>query len=235
MKVIGLIGGMSWESTVEYYRIVNQYVARRLGGLHSACCVMYSFDFQEIEELQHRADWDGAARRMIDAARSVERAGADFIVICTNTMHKLAEAVQDAVPLPLLHIADPTAASVLGAGVRKVGLLATRFTMEENFYRQRLVTRHGLEVIIPTATDRQVVHDVIYQELCRGEIKPDSRQRFQTIIQQMADAGCAGVILGCTEIGLLIKPPDSPLPLFDTTEIHAEAAAEFALSDEPGN
>ena len=229
MKTIGLIGGMSWESTVEYYRIVNEQVQRRLGGLHSARCVLYSFDFDDIETLQRRAAWDEATGRLIDAARAVERAGADFVVICTNTMHKMADDVAAAVSIPLLHIADATAERIKAAGVRKVGLLGTRFTMEEDFYAGRLRRPHGLEVVVPPESGRQVVHDVIYGELCRGEVRAASRQAYREIIAALVAAGCEGVILGCTEIGLLVKPADSPVPLFDTAAIHAEAAVEMAL------
>lgn len=229
MKTIGLIGGMSWESSAEYYRIVNQRVAARLGGLHSAKCVLYSVDFEEIESLQHRGAWDEATRRMIAAAQAVERAGADFLVICTNTMHKMADDVQAAAGIPLLHIADATAERIKSQGLHKIGLLGTRFTMEQPFYKGRLVERHGLEVVVPPEAERQVVHDVIYNELCRGEIKAASRQQYQAIIRQLTDAGCEGIILGCTEIGLLVKQPDSPVLLFDTAIIHAEVAAEFAI------
>ena len=231
MKTIGLIGGMSWESTVEYYRIINQSVARRLGGLHSARCVLYSFDFVDIEELQHRGEWGEATRLMVAAAQKVAGAGADFLVICTNTMHKMAEDVQAAVSVPLLHIADATAARVKADGVQRVGLLATRFTMEEDFYRGRLIEKHGLDVVVPPEAERQLVHDVIYNELCRGEIRDESRERFKAIVASLADANCAGVILGCTEIGLLLRPEDCSVPLFDTAQIHAEAAAEQALND----
>lgn len=229
MKTIGLIGGMSWESSLEYYRIINQQVAARLGGLHSARCVLWSFDFDEIEELQRLGDWQTATERMIAAAQALRRAGADLLVICTNTMHKLAEDVQAAVDVPLLHIADATASRIKDAGFSTVGLLATRFTMEEDFYRGRLTDRHGINVVIPGAEDRQLVHDVIYHELCRGQISDKSREQFRTIMQSLADAGCQGIILGCTEIGLLVKPDDSPVPLFDTTPIHAEAAVTLAL------
>ena len=229
MKTIGLIGGMSWESSLEYYRTVNERVRDRLGGLHSARCVMYSFDFDEIESLQHRGAWDEATRRMIDAARALERAGADFVVICTNTMHMMAADVEAAIGIPLLHIADATAGRIKAQGLRTVGLLATRFTMEQDFYKGRLIEKHGLEVLVPPAEDRQLVHDVIYNELCRGQIRDESRQCFQQLIRRLADEGAAGVILGCTEIGLLIKQADSPVPLFDTAVIHAEAAADFAL------
>jgi len=229
MKTIGLIGGMSWESSLEYYRSVNERVRDRLGGLHSARCVMYSFDFDEIETLQHRGAWDEATRRMIDAARTLERAGADFVVICTNTMHMMAADVEAAIGIPLLHIADATADTIKAQGLRTIGLLATRFTMEQDFYKGRLIEKHGLEVLVPPAEDRRVVHDVIYNELCRGRIRDESRQRFQQLIRRLADEGATGVILGCTEIGLLIKQADSPVPLFDTAVIHAEAAADFAL------
>jgi aspartate racemase len=229
MKTIGLVGGMSWESSLEYYRIVNERVRDRLGGLHSARCVMYSFDFDEIETLQQRGAWDEATHRMIDAARALERAGAEFVVICTNTMHMMAADVEAAIGIPLLHIADATAGRIKAQGLRTVGLLATRFTMEQDFYKGRLVEKHGLEVLVPPAEDRRVVHDVIYNELCRGQIRDESRQRFRQIIRRLAGEGVAGVILGCTEIGLLIKQADSPVPLFDTAVIHAEAAADFAL------
>lgn len=230
MKTIGLIGGMSWESSLVYYRIINQRVAQRLGGLHSARCVLWSFDFDEIETLQQRGDWDAATERMIDAARAVQRAGADCVVICTNTMHKMADDVQAAVDLPLLHIADATAQRIKAADLPKVGLLGTRFTMEQDFYRGRLVDRHGLDVAIPTDADRQIVHDVIYDELCRGSVRDASRREYRAIIQRLVAQGCAGIILGCTEIGLLIQPEHSPVPLFDTALIHAEAAADFALA-----
>jgi aspartate racemase len=230
MKTIGLIGGMSWESTREYYRIINERVAARLGGLHSAQCVLYSFDFAEIEPLQQRGAWDEAARRLVDAARAVERAGADFLVICANTMHKLAEDVQAAVAIPLLHIADATAERIKQRGLRRVGLLATRFTMEEDFYTGRLAQKHGLEVLVPGAEERQFVHDAIYNELCRGYIREQSRRRFGLILRELAAGGCEGIVLGCTEIGLLVRPEDSSVPLFDTLVIHAEAAVELALA-----
>lgn len=230
MKTIGLIGGMSWESTVPYYRIINETVRARLGGLHSAKCVLWSFDFDEIETLQHRGEWEAATQRMIDAAQAVECAGADFLVICTNTMHKMADAVQNAVKIPLLHIADATAKRIKAAGLARVGLLATRFTMEEGFYRGRLIERHGLDVLIPDEPGRAAVHAVIYDELCRGNVNAASRARFGEIIGQLVEAGAGGIILGCTEIGLLVAPEDSPVPLFDTALIHAEAAAGFALA-----
>jgi aspartate racemase len=229
MKTIGLIGGMSWESTVEYYRIINQAVHERLGELHSAQCILWSFDFHEIEVLQHRGDWAVATRRMVEAARAVERAGADFLVICTNTMHKMADDVQAAVGIPLLHIADATAHAIRAAGLGKVGLLATRFTMEQDFYKGRLIQKHGLEVLIPDQAERKVVHEVIYNELCNGRIKDESRRQFTAIIRRLAEEGAQGIILGCTEIGLLISQDDSPIRLFDTTLIHATAAVDFAL------
>ena len=230
MKTIGLIGGMSWESTVPYYRIINETVRAKLGGLHSARCVLWSFDFEEIEGLQHRGDWDELTRQMIHAARAIERAGADFLVICTNTMHKMADDVQAAVDIPLLHIADATADTIRAAGLSKIGLLATRFTMEEDFYKGRLREKHGLDVLIPDEADREVVHEVIYNELCAGHVNEQSRQKYRAIIQRLTEAGAQGVILGCTEIGLLVRPEDSPVPLFDTTPIHARAAVEFALT-----
>ncbi|HOW71248.1 MAG TPA: aspartate/glutamate racemase family protein [Phycisphaerae bacterium] len=230
MKTIGLIGGMSWESSVEYYRIVNQAVRRRLGGLHSAQCVMFSFDFTEIVALQRKAAWDEAASRMIEAGNAVKKAGADFIVICTNTMHKLAPALEAAVPIPLLHIADPTAREAKARGIRKIGLLATKFTMEEEFYVERLSRLHGLEVLVPESSDRQRVHSIIFDELCQGRVLNESRTRMQAIIQSLADKGAQGIMLGCTELGLLIKDRDCPLPLFDTTVLHAEAAAEMAMA-----
>lgn len=230
MKTIGLIGGMSWESSIEYYRIINTATRDALGGLHSAKSIMYSVDFAEIETLHAEGDWDAAARMMIDAAHKIERGGADFIVICTNTMHKLADDVQRAVKLPLLHIADATASVIKAAGIQTVALLGTRFTMEEDFYRGRLVDNHHLNVLIPDAQDRQCVHDVIYDELCAGRIEAESRQNYLDIIARLQDRGATGVILGCTEIGLLVKQSDTDLPLFDTARIHAEAAVAHALA-----
>jgi aspartate racemase len=205
-------------------------VRARLGGLHSARCVLWSFDFHEIETLQHRGEWAELTRRMIHAAEAVERAGADVVIICTNTMHKMAEEVQAAIGIPLLHIADATADAIRAAGLSKVGLLATRFTMEQDFYKGRLSEKHGLDVLIPNEADRKVVHEVIYNELCAGCVSAESRQKYRVIIGRLADAGAQGIILGCTEIGLLVRPEDSPVPLFDTTPIHAEAAVEFALA-----
>jgi aspartate racemase len=221
---------MSWESSLEYYRLINQSVKVHLGGLHSAQCLMYSVNFAEVEALQHAGEWEKAGRVMAEAAIRLELGGADFVVICTNTMHKLASHVQEAVDIPLLHIADATAAAIQAAGMERIGLLGTRFTMEEDFYRGRLEEQFGLEVIVPDLEARKIVHQVIYGELCLGEIKADSRKQFQAIIHDLAAAGAQGVILGCTEIGLLIKQADSPLPVFDTTVIHAETAVKIALN-----
>lgn len=230
MKTIGLIGGMSWESSLEYYRIINEGVKARLGGLHSAKSLMYSFDFDEIETLQQQGDWQAATSLMIKAASTLETGGADFLLICTNTMHRMAEDVQSAVSIPLLHIADATAAAIRKQGISRVGLLGTRFTMEEAFYKTRLVDLFGLEVLIPVMSQRQVVHDVIYDELCLGVMRQASRISYREIIDDLVANGAEGIILGCTEIGLLIKQSDSAVPLFDTTRIHAEAAVDFALS-----
>lgn len=229
MKTIGLIGGMSWESTVTYYREINEAIKERLGGLHSARIVLYSVDFHEIERLQHAGDWDAAGALLGAAARSLEAAGAEFLVLCTNTMHKVAPAIEQAVAIPLLHIADPTATQIKAAGHSTVGLLGTRFTMEQAFYRERLETRHGLRVIIPNDEDRATVHRVIYDELCLGEIKPESRAVYRRIMADMAAQGAEAIILGCTEISLLVGPQDADVPLFDTTAIHARVAAEYAL------
>ncbi len=230
MKTIGMIGGMSWESSVEYYRMVNERVHEKLGGLHSAKSVMVSVDFAEVEELQRSGQWQEATRQMIAAACQVERGGADFLIICTNTMHKMADEVQAAIRIPLLHIADATAERVTARGLHKIGLLGTRFTMEEDFYKGRLAAR-GLEVLIPGEAEREIVHQVIYDELCLGQIKSASRSSYQAIMAGMIRDGAQGIILGCTEIGLLVKPEDAPVPLFDTTQIHAEAAVEYALQE----
>lgn len=229
MKTIGLIGGMSWESTVSYYREINEAIKYRLGGLHSAKIVLYSVDFHEIELLQRAGDWDAAGEILAAAARSLQAAGADFLVLCTNTMHKVAAAIEQAVAIPLLHIADPTAAQIKSAGHTTVGLLGTRFTMEQAFYRERLETRHGLRVIVPNDADRATVHRVIYDELCLGVIKPESRAAYRQIMADMAAQGAEAIILGCTEISLLVGPQDVEVPLFDTTAIHARAAADRAL------
>lgn len=229
MKTIGLIGGMSWESSQEYYRIINQTAREKLGGLHSAQCLMYSFDFAEIEELQHSGNWQEATRRMVEAAQNLEKGGADFVLICTNTMHKMAKDVQDGIKIPLLHIADPTGEAIKARGITKVGLLGTRYTMEHDFYKGRLIDNFGLEVLAPDEADRQTVHDTIYDELCLGEIKDASREKYLEIIRKFAEHGAQGVILGCTEIGLLVSQANTSLPLFDTTRIHAKAAVERAL------
>jgi len=232
MKTIGLIGGMSWESSIEYYRVINQAVGNELGGLHSAKSIMVSVDFAEIEAMQHCNRWDEAGRHLIEAARALEAAGADFFVICTNTMHKIADPVSHAVGIPLLHIADATARVVLQRGVRRIALLGTRFTMEERFYRGRLEDLYRLDVLIPPEQDRQTVHRVIYDELCAGIIRQSSRLAFSEIVKRLVSEGAEGVILGCTEIGLLLKPEHSPAPLFDTTDIHARAAVQVALGNQ---
>lgn len=230
MKTIGLIGGMSWESSAEYYRIVNETTKEKLGGLHSAKTILYSVDFAEVEQLQHQGKWDEAARLMASAARSLECAGADFVVLCTNTMHKLADEIQAAIQIPFLHIADATAQKVKDAGIKKIGLLGTRYTMEHDFYKGRLIDNYGLEVIAPDDDDRETVHCVIYDELCLGIIKPESREHYKKIMAKMIQAGAEGIILGCTEIELLVRDEDSSVPLFPTTKIHAVAAVEFALA-----
>lgn len=231
MKTIGLIGGMSWESSLLYYRLINEAVRDRLGGLHSARCLIYSVDFAEIEPLQHEGRWDEAAERMIEAARHIQNGGAAFIILCTNTMHKTAGNIEKHVTIPLLHIADPTAETIKSEGLKKVGLLGTRFTMEDNFYKGRLIDRHGLEVVIPSEDERRHVHQIIYDELCLGQIKQDSKERYREIMGNLVRQGTQGIILGCTEIGLLVGAEDSLVPIFDTTKIHAEAAVEFALQD----
>jgi aspartate racemase len=229
MKTIGLIGGMSWESSIEYYRIINETVRERLGGLHSAECIMYSVDFAEIEALQQKGAWEEATRLLVNAAQLVEKGGADFILICTNTMHRMAEDVQNEIRVPLLHIADATAERIKEQGLRKIGLMGTKFTMEGDFYKGRLIERHGLEVLIPDEVERQKVHRVIYDELVLGIIKPASKATYIEIINELIERGAEGVILGCTEIGLLIGQQDVPIPLFDTTHVHATAAVEYAL------
>ena len=231
MKTIGLIGGMSWESTVPYYRQVNEGIKARLGGLHSARVVLYSVDFHEVEQLQHAGDWAAAGDMMADAARRVQAAGADLLVLCTNTMHKVAPQIEAAVSIPLLHIADATGAAITAAGHRTVGLLGTRFTMEQDFYRQRLQQAHGLQVIVPEADDRTVVHDVIYEELCRGVIRDEARAAYRRIMDELVARGADAIILGCTEIGLLVGAQDARVPLFDTTALHASAAVEAALAE----
>jgi len=230
MLRIGLLGGMSWESTAEYYRLLNQLVAERLGGLHSADLVLASVDFAVVEEMQAAGRWDEAGELLAREAALLQGAGAGFVMICTNTMHKVADRVQEALDVPLLHLADATAAAVMGAGVRRVGLLGTAFTMEQAFYRDRLVS-HGLEVLVPGAEDRALVHRVIYDELCRGVVRPGSRAEYDRVIAGLVDDGAEGVVLGCTEIELLVDPEGpTPVPLFPTTRLHCEAAVALALA-----
>ncbi|MFF8509986.1 aspartate/glutamate racemase family protein [Streptomyces sp. NPDC015492] len=233
MRTIGLIGGMSWESTAEYYRLVNEFTRDRLGGLHSARCVLYSVDFAEIERLQVENRWTEAGEILAEAARAVEAAGAGMVLLCTNTMHKVADQVEAAVSIPLLHLADATADAVRASGLRRVGLLGTAFTMEQDFYRGRLEAG-GLEVRVPEAAGRATVHRVIYEELCRGVVREESRAAYQEIIAALVADGAEGVILGCTEIELLIAPEDSPVPIFPTARLHAAAAVRAALPDAGG-
>ena len=230
MQTIGLIGGMSWESTIPYYRIVNETVRRARGGLHSAQVMLYSVDFQPVEEMQRHAEWNEAGALLAHAAATLETAGAGFLVLCTNTMHRVADAIERAVRIPLLHIADPTADAIRRADLRSVGLLGTRFTMEESFYRDRLRERHGIGVIVPDADDSEAVHRIIYDELCMGRVVAESRARYARTIERLVARGAEGVILGCTEISLLVGPGDAPVPLFDTTALHAEAAALRSLA-----
>ncbi len=231
MKTIGLLGGMSWESSIEYYRLVNELIKQELGGLHSAECVMYSVDFAPIEALQHSGDWAALTEAMIEAAKKVAAGGADFLVICTNTMHLMADAVEAALGIPLLHIADATAQAIKAQNLTKVGLLGTRFTMEEDFYRGRLEKQHNLQVLVPDEAGRETVHRIIYDELVQGQIRDDSRQAYLDVIAKLAAQGAQGVILGCTEIGLLVKQKDLNLPVFDTTLVHAQAAVRMALDE----
>lgn len=229
MKTIGLLGGMSWESTVGYYRTINQGVKTYLGGLHSAKIVLYSVDFDPIEKLQHQGDWEGTAKILSEAALRIQAAGADFLLICTNTMHKVAPYIEKAVQIPVLHIADATAEVLVSDGVQKVGLLGTAFTMEHDFYKGRLNQKYGLDVLVPNIQDRKIVHDIIYQELCLGQIVDDSKAEFLRIIEGLADKGAEAVILGCTEIGMLVNQSDTRVKLYDTTAIHAEKAVEYAM------
>jgi aspartate racemase len=230
LKTIGLIGGMSWESSIEYYRIINETVKAKLGGFHSAKSILYSVDFAEIEILQHQGRWQEAAKVLCEAAKCLESAGADFLILCTNTMHKLADDIQANTTIPFLHIADATAQKIKDDGISKIGLLGTRFTMEEDFYMSRLTQKYGLDVLIPPAQEREIVHRVIYDELVAGEIRQASKERFLDIIDDLVKKGSEGIILGCTEIGLLIHDGDCRVPLFDTTRIHALAAVEYALT-----
>ncbi len=230
MKTIGMIGGMSWESTVSYYKALNEGVKQHLGGLHSAKIALVSVDFAEIERLQHSGEWGKTADILSDAAVSVEAAGADFFMICTNTMHKVADEICAKVSIPLLHIADATAEQLVSDGVKKVGLLGTQFTMEQDFYRGRLTDKFGIEVVIPDSEQRASVHRIIYEELCQGQVNTASREVYLTIIQELQAQGAEAVILGCTEIALLVSQQDTNVPLYDTTEIHAKAAVQLALS-----
>ena len=229
MKTIGLIGGMSWESSIEYYRIINETAKEKLGGLHSAKSLMATVDFAEIEKLQHADRWDEAGQILVKCAQDLERGGADFIVLCTNTMHKLADQIIANVNIPFLHIADATAQKITAAGIKKIGLLGTRFTMEHDFYKGRLIQNFGLNVLIPNEADREIVHRVIYDELVQGRIVDSSREEYKRIIKSLITQGAQGIILGCTEIELLVKQEDSTAPLFPTTSIHAIAAVEYAL------
>lgn len=230
MKTIGLIGGMSWESTVPYYRLINEGVKQRLGGLHSARIILYSVDFAEVEHLQRTGNWQAAGELLAQAAHKLQGAGAEALVLCTNTMHKVADAIESAVQIPLLHIADPTAARIRQAGLGKVGLLGTRFTMEQDFYKERLVQRHGLQVLVPSEPDRDAVHRIIYEELCLGLVREASRREYQRVMADLVVQGAQAIILGCTEISLLVSPDDAPVPLFDTTAIHAGSAVDWALA-----
>ncbi len=229
MKTIGLLGGMSWESSELYYRWINEGVKARLGGLHSAQIALYSVDFQEIEDMQHRGDWDAAGNALAAAAQHIEAAGADFLLICTNTMHKVAPAIETAIDIPLLHIADATAERIKASGYQTIGLLGTNFTMEQDFYRGRLVDDHGLNVLIPDKADRHIVHRIIYEELVLGQVNEASRNEYLRIIDALAACGAEGIILGCTEITMLVQQEHTSVPLFDTTAIHAEAAVALAL------
>jgi aspartate racemase len=233
MKTIGLIGGMSWESTIPYYRQLNESVKQRLGGLHSAKCILYSVDFYEIERLQQAGDWEAAGAMLANAARSLHKAGADFIVLCTNTMHKVAPAIAAAVPIPLLHIADATAAAITHAGFSRVGLLGTKFTMQQPFYTEHLRQQYGIDVLLPNASEQDNLHQIIYQELCQGVINPESKQAVRRMMAGLAWQGVDAIILACTEIGLLVGKADAAVPLCDTTVIHARAAVAMALETKP--
>lgn len=230
MKTIGLIGGMSWESTVEYYRIINQEVGRRLGGFHSAKILMHSVDFGDIEGLMQEGSWDAIGSHMATIAKTLERNGADVILLCTNTVHKVANSIEIAIEVPFIHIADATGGAIASMGLEKVGLLGTRYTMEGDFYRERLTEKFGLSILIPSNETRGIVNEVIFNELCHGVINPSSRDRFKEVVHELVGRGAEGIILGCTEIPLLIKEGDSPVPLFDTTRLHALKAVDFALA-----
>ncbi|MDP0484545.1 aspartate/glutamate racemase family protein [Bacillus subtilis] len=229
MKTIGLIGGMSWESSAEYYRIINEEIKKKLGGLHSAKCLLYSVDFKEIEHYQSVGAWDKAGEALGEVARSLEKAGADFVVICTNTMHKVLGYIQEMITIPILHIADATAEQIIRQDIRSVGLLGTKYTMEQDFYKSSIES-HDINVIVPNDDERELINNIIYQELCLGEIKQSSKNIYKKIINNLVDRGAEGIILGCTEIGLLVKVEDSEVPLFDTTLIHAQKAVNKSLS-----
>ena len=230
MKTIGLLGGMSWESTVEYYRLINEGIKSKLGGLHSAQIAMYSVDFEPIEQLQKSGDWESSGEILADAAKKIESAGADFLLICTNTMHKVAQQIEAAIQIPLIHIADATAEELIKNNMQSVGLLGTVFTMEQDFYKGRLQDKFGLNVVIPEKADREIVHKVIYQELCLGNVQTDSRNEYLRIIKDLSEQGAQAVVLGCTEIGILVKQSDTEIKLLDTTAIHAQKAVEMAIS-----
>jgi aspartate racemase len=232
MKTIGLLGGMSWESTVSYYQTINRVVGERIGGFHSAKILLHSVDFHDVERLQRAGRWEEAGELLSNAARALESAGAEFLILCTNTMHRVAPQIEASISIPFLHIADATAESISSSGLTRVGLLGTRFTMEQDFYRGRLEERHGLEVVVPSERDRESVHRIIFEELCRGQVLESSRSEYRRIISDLVAAGCEGVVLGCTEIGLLLQPSDASVPLFDTAEIHAKKAAIYALDEE---
>ncbi len=229
MKTIGLLGGMSWESTLEYYKMINEGIKEKLGGLHSAKVAMISVDFDPIEKLQHQGNWEEMAKMLSNNAKSIEKAGADFLLICTNTMHKVATDIENSIKIPLLHIADATAEELIKEDIKKVGLLGTAFTMEEEFYKGRLEKKYGLQVIIPNKKDREIIHKIIYNELCLGDIKENSKKEYLRIINELGKNGAEGVILGCTEIGLLVKQSDADTKLFDTTQIHAKKAVELSI------
>ncbi|SYX84983.1 aspartate/glutamate racemase family protein [Paenibacillus alvei] len=231
MKVIGLLGGMSWESSVEYYRIINEEVKRKLGGLHSAKCLLYSVDFDEIEQYQAEGNWEKAGEVLANAARSLEKGGADFIIICTNTMHKVIDDIRSKINIPILHIADATASRIKEKGLRTIGLLGTKYTMEQDFYKSRLEL-NGIKVIVPIDNERELINKIIYEELCLGKIHQESRDYYKKVIQGLIELGAEGIILGCTEIGLLVKPEDSKVPVFDTTYIHAVEAVNISLNKE---
>ncbi len=231
MKTIGLLGGMSWESTASYYKAINEGVKQQLGGLHSAKICMYSVDFDEIEKLQHKGQWDETGIILSNAAQSIQAGGADFLLICTNTMHKVADQIDASISIPILHIADATAEKLTADGIKRVGLLGTKFTMEQDFYKKRITDKYDIEVLVPNEQEQDIVHDVIYNELCLGKINPESKTKYLTIVGHLFSAGAEAVILGCTEIALLIQQQDTDVPLYDTTEIHASAAVAIATND----